>query len=86
MAGQGQLMEALAEGKVLSGTLERLGGQFAMPPNELRACLRELAHAGWIAVQTQPFGLVTVRLERRSGQRRPVAVERRRGRHDAWYL
>lgn len=86
MAGQGQLMEALAEGQVLNGTLEHLGGQFAMPPSEFRACLRELARAGWIVVQTQPFGLLTVRLERRSGELRPVPVERRRGASEAWYL
>jgi len=79
-------MEALAEGQVQHGTLERLGEQLAMRPNELRACLRELAHAGWIAVQTEPFGLLTVRLERRSGAPRPVPVERRRPTSEAWCL
>lgn len=86
MAGQGQLMEALAEGQVLTGTLERLGGQFAMPPHEFRACLRELARAGWIVVQTEPFGRLTIRLERRSGAMRPVMVERRRPANEPWYL
>ena len=79
-------MEALADGKVLTGTLESLGGQFALPPNEFLACLRELAHARWIVVQARPFGLLTVRLERRSGETRPVPVERRRATNEAWSL
>ena len=42
--------------------------------------------AGWVAVQTQPFGRLTVRLERRSRDPRPVIGERRRGVPDAWQL
>ena len=79
-------MEALADGKVLDGTLEGLGGQFELPPSEFRACLRELAHAGWIVVQMRPAGLLTVRLERRSGVVRPVAVDRRRASSEVWHL
>ena len=85
--GQGRILEALTdEDTVLAGTLDRLGRQFGLTSDELRACLREMVRAGWIAVQTQPFGRLTVRLERRSRDARPVTVERRRGVPDAWQL
>ncbi len=85
--GQGRILEALPDDDaVLSGTLNRLGRRFGLAPDELRACLRELVRTGWIAVQTQPFGRLTVRLERRSREHRPVTVERRRGVPDAWRL
>src|SRR5687767_7545060 len=85
--GQGRILEVLGdEDAVLTGTLDRLGRQFGLAPDDLRACLRELARAGWIAVQTQPFGRLTIRLERRSRDAQPVTVERRRGVPDAWRL
>jgi hypothetical protein len=85
--GQGRILEALSdEDTVLVGTLNRLGRQFGLAPDDLRACLRELVRAGWVAVQTQPFGRLTVRLERRSRDSQPVTVERRRGVPDAWRL
>ena len=87
MLGQGRILEALAEDDaVLTGTLMRLGPQFGLTADELRTCLRGLVRAGWIAVQTQPFGRLTIRLERRSRDHQPVTVERRRGAPDAWRL
>ena len=87
MLGQGRILEALGdEEAVLTGTLDRLGREFGLTEDDLRACLRELVRAGWVAVQTQPFGRLTVRLERRSREPRPVTVERRRGVPDAWRL
>ena len=85
--GQGRILEALTdEDTVLAGTLDRLGRRFGLTADELRACMREMVRAGWVAVQTQPFGRLTVRLERRSHEPRPVTVERRRGMPDAWRL
>ena len=85
--GQGRILEALPDDDtVLTGTLDRLGRRFELAPDELRASLRELVRAGWVAVQTQPFGRLTVRLERRSRESLPVTVERRRGVPDAWRL
>jgi DNA-binding transcriptional regulator PaaX len=88
LLGQGRILEALAgDDAVLIGTLERLGRQFGLAPDDLRASLRELVRAGWVAVQTQPFGRVTIRLERRSHEAPPpVTGERRRSVPDAWRL
>jgi DNA-binding transcriptional regulator PaaX len=84
---QGHILEALAYGDVLTGTLDHLGRRFGLAPAELRACLRQLASAGWIAVQTEPFGRLTIRLERRSHRAPPpMSGERRRPVPDAWHL
>ena len=85
--GQGRILEVLAgDDVVLAGTLQRLGQRLGLGPEELRAALRELARAGWIAVQTQPFGRLTVRLERRSRDDHAPRMERRRSVPDAWRL
>lgn len=87
MLGQGRILEALAgDDVVLVGTLERLGRRFGLTPEELRGCLRELVRVGWVAVQTQPFGRLSVRLERRSPNLQQVVTEGRRGVQDAWRL
>ena len=80
-------MEALASGDVLAGTLDHPGQRFGLAPDELRVCLLQLAYAGWVAVQTQPGGRLTIRLERRSHIAPPPASgERRRPVPDAWRL
>lgn len=85
--GQGRILEALPdEDTVLTGTLERFGRQFGLTEADLRACLRGLVQAGWLSVQTMPFGRLAIRLERRSGAVQPVVTERRRGLPDAWHL
>jgi DNA-binding transcriptional regulator PaaX len=86
--GQGRILEALAaDDAILTGTLARIGQQFGLTTDDLRACLRELVRARWIAVQTQPFGRLTVRLERRSdGAASSQMAERRRTSPDAWRL
>jgi len=85
--GQGRILEALPdEDTVLTGTLVRLGHQFGLSEADLRSCLRGLIQAGWLSVQTLPFGRLAIRLERRSGQVQPVTIERRRGVPDAWQL
>ena len=82
--GQGHILEALADGEAITGTLKRLGRQFGLTPDELQACLLELTHAGWIVVQTQPFGRLSVRLERRSSVSQSVALDRRRPVTNFW--
>jgi hypothetical protein len=85
---QGRILEELAEDDaVLAGTLDRLGRDMDLAPDELRVCLRELVRAGWIVVQTFPFSYLTVQLERRSPTALPsMAGERRRPVADAWEL
>jgi hypothetical protein len=85
--GQGRILEALAAGEVLTGTLDGLSQHLALTPDELRGCLREMVRRGWVAVQTQPFSLLTVRLERRSHRAPPpVTGERRRPVPNVWEL
>jgi hypothetical protein len=89
LLGQGRILESLAgDDTVLIGTLARLGKQFKLSPDDLRACLRELTRVRWIAVQTQPFGRLTIRLERRAHPEASVigVGERRRSLPDAWRL
>ncbi|MFN8632422.1 MAG: hypothetical protein U0893_01105 [Chloroflexota bacterium] len=87
MLAEGRILEALAdEDVVLAGTLERLSRKFQLSTDDFRQCLRDLVRAGWIAVQTQPFGRLTVRLERRSGADAPVFRERRQRGPNAWPL
>ena len=81
---QARILEALATGAVLAGTLDDLAQQFSLPPEDLRRCLRELVRAHWVAVQVLPFGHLRVRIERRSLGPRRVARERRRATPDAW--
>ena len=85
--GQGRILEALAEGAVLTETLDGLSERFSLAPDDVRACLRELVRRGWVAVQAQPSGRLTVRIERRSPRGRPpVTGERRRSAAGTWEL
>jgi len=88
VVAQGRIVEAVADGTVLVGTLDRLARRFDLAPDDLRACLRQLVRVGWVAVHTEPFGRLTIRLERRTEQPEsaPVTRELRRGVPDAWRL
>jgi DNA-binding transcriptional regulator PaaX len=84
---QGRILEALPnDDTVLTGTLERLAERFGLSTDDLRICLRELVRAGWIAVRTEPFQRLTVRLDRRTRDAQDVRADRRRGVQDAWRL
>jgi hypothetical protein len=73
--GQGQILEALTEDDaVLAGTLARLGERFGLPPQVVRACILELAHAGWITIQPHRLGNLTIRLNPEPGASRPVLL------------
>jgi hypothetical protein len=69
--GQGRIMDALAsDGAPLTASLRRLEKRFGLAQDELRACLLELAYAGWITIHIQPFGRVTIQLEQGEGPSR----------------
>jgi hypothetical protein len=73
--GQGRILEALAEDDVvLTGTLAHLGGQFGLPPQVVRACLLDLAYAGWITIEPQRLGHLTIRIDTRPREPRPVPL------------
>ena len=80
---EGRLVDAVADGTVLSGTAEALAERLGVNTADLRAAVGGLAEAGWIAVESDPNGRLSVRWERRSG-RGPAPVERRRPRPDRW--
>ena len=83
----GRVLEAVADGQVLVGTLDAVSQQIGVGTQEVRAALRELRRAGWVAIQTHPGDRLTVRTERRAlGRRGTSAVERRQRRDDAWPL
>jgi hypothetical protein len=87
MLTAGRILDIVASGHVLEGTLAEVGQQIGTDAEILRVALRELRSVGWVAVQTQPFDRVAVRLERRlPGHQEPIAVERRQRSEDAWPL
>jgi hypothetical protein len=67
-------------------TPDALAHEVGSTPDALRGCLRDLARAGWIAVQTHPAGRLTIRLELRIHSARLVAVNRRNTEPNAWEL
>jgi hypothetical protein len=83
---QDRILEDLARDGILAGTLANLADRFGAPSDDLRACLRQLAEAGTIAVQTQPGDYLTIRTERRASRTLRASGDRRRLRHDAWRL
>ena len=73
--GQGRILEALAGGDApLTAPLDRLERRLGLAHEELRACLLELAYAGWITIRVQPFGRVTIQLEQERAGAQPVTV------------
>jgi DNA-binding transcriptional regulator PaaX len=83
---EGRVLEMAAAGGILDTSLDALAQEVGLSPDHLRACLRDMARAGWIAVQTQPVGRLTIRLELRIHAHRPVAVNRRSQEPNAWDL
>lgn len=83
---QDRILEELTHDGILAGTLDELASRFGASSDDLRACLREMAHAGTIAVQTQPGDYLTVRPDRRANRALRASRDRRRLRTDAWQL
>src|SRR5919107_357025 len=83
--GQGHIMDVLVEDDApLTATLRRLEKRFGLTQDELRACLPELAYAGWITIHIQPFGRVTIQLEQGGDDARPVTVTGCRSVPQSW--
>ena len=85
--GQGRILEELAGADApLTGTLDRLEKRFGLTQDELRACLLELAYAGWITIHIRPFGRVTIHLVHEGTDAPPVTVAGMRSVPAAWRL
>jgi len=64
LPAQGRILEEFVDNEtILSGTLESLGNQFGLTPEDLRICLCELVQAGWLHVEAHAFGPLTIRLD-----------------------
>lgn len=83
------ILDAIADGTVLVGTMTSLSHALGIKITELRSILRELLEAGAVAISTEARGQLTIRLERRRPetlQDRRAAPERRRPKPDVWML
>jgi DNA-binding transcriptional regulator PaaX len=85
---EGHILELVAQSELLETTLDELVREIGLTSEDVRACLRELVQVGWLAVQTQPFGRLTIRLERRTARAhmREASRERRHPNPNAWPL
>src|SRR5262245_31278039 len=84
---EGRVLDVVAGGSVLEGTLRQLARLLDVKTGALRRALRELRSVGWVAARTYPADRVIVRLERRTpGRHQRVPVERRQRSQDAWTL
>jgi DNA-binding IclR family transcriptional regulator len=61
-AVEGHILEMVAEHEPIDTNLEGLAREVGLASEDLRACLRELAEAGWIAVEAEPDGRLRLRL------------------------
>lgn len=83
----GRVLDVVAGGLVLEGTIAEVARQLGAPAGTLRVALRELRRVGWVAVQTTPPDRVTVRPERRLPDRQAhIPIDRRQSSEDAWAL
>jgi hypothetical protein len=78
-----RIMEIVAKGEVLVGTIGTLAAALEVTATDLRSGLRELLEAERIAVHSGPPGQIVIRLERRR-QSLPPLQERRRLAPDVW--
>ena len=85
LLAEGRILEAVASGAVLLGTLDELARQLGVRTDDLRIALRELQWVNWIVVHVQAAGRLAIRLERRAPERRqPIPVERRGVQPPVW--
>jgi len=64
---QGYLIDAVATGATVTGTVEELAGVLHVSEAVLRLALRDLHRVGWIAVRELPAGKLQVRWRDTSG-------------------
>jgi DNA-binding IclR family transcriptional regulator len=62
VAVQGRLLELVAEGAALDGTPAGLARRLGVAPGALQPCLAELARVGWVAVEVDGEGRLSIRL------------------------
>ena len=58
---QARLIEAVADGVELCGTLDELAAELGVEPDDLAAAARELEAVGWVALSIGGDGTVTMR-------------------------
>ena len=61
MLVQARLVDAVADGAELCGTLDELAARFGVEAYELAAAAEELAAIGWVAISLGTDGTVTMR-------------------------
>lgn len=83
-AAQNAVLDLVADGMPLVGTINNLACSLGLTVKDLRLALRELLEAERIAVYAAPHGQMTIRLERRAFRSPPPLAERRRPRRDIW--
>ena len=84
---QEAILDRVADGAVLVGTLGTLAHGLGVSVSDLRSGLRALLEVERIAISTQPRGQLTIRLERRRLRVLPSfspPAERRRLVRDVW--
>jgi len=78
-----RVLDRIADGTILIGTVSVLAKAFGVTGSNLRACLRELLQDRKIAVSAEALGHITIRPERRAagspGSISPRAFIERRG-------
>jgi hypothetical protein len=83
---QAALLERLADGAVLVGTIGALARTEGVTTTELRCMLRGLLEARRIVVHAEPNGEYSIRRERRTSGAGLPPMERRRRMADLWIL
>jgi hypothetical protein len=86
---QDAILDRVADGTVLVGTLGALARGLGVSASDLRSGLRGLVEGERVAVTTEPRGQLTIRLERRKLRvppSFPPVAERRRLILDDWIL
>lgn len=82
---EGRILESVADGRVLHGTMHELAAQLRVDVADVGTALSELQRVGWVVAYVERPGRLAVRLERRTGPRQvPPMVERRHSRPAVW--
>lgn len=79
-----RIVDVLSETALLVGTADDLAARLDLGTDELLRTLRALVRQGTVAVQAQPGGYLSVRLERRTGAALRAKHDRRRVPTNEW--
>jgi hypothetical protein len=86
---KGELLDKVAHGSVVVGTVDALCHQFGVTITELRSVLRELLEERLLAVTAEPSERLIIREERRAVDVAPPVpprLERRKLKADIWIV